>query len=134
MYSNRKYIKVLIISIVLMPILSLKLIFMENKFTTYINHTALGDAMEKVDKNIEKYGYSDILECLRVNSDLQIQSINVIENQKCNVEVSYTGDIKLLYNSLYSLSESKNFVGISSININKDAKITSISIDFKKNK
>ena len=58
----------------------------------------------------------------------------MMENEKCNVEVDYSGDIKLLYNSLYSLNESRNFLGINSININKDAKITNISIDFKKNK
>jgi hypothetical protein len=134
MYNNRKFVIVLASSVILMAFLSLKLILMEKKFAVYKNHTASSDVIGKVDKDLERYGYSDILECLRGNSDLQIQSINIIENQKCNVGVSYSGDIKLLYNSLYHLSESRCFLGVSSININKDAKITSISIDFKKNK
>lgn len=134
MYNNRKILAVLVILVILMGVLSLKLIFRENKFTAYKNHTVFSNVLQKKDNNLERYGYSDILECLKGNSDLQLQSINVVENQKCNVEVSYSGDIKLLYNSLYSLSKSKNFLGINNININIDAKITSISIDFRKNK
>ena len=134
MYSNRKLITVLASSVIIMTVLTMKLIFMENKFTAHKNHAVVSNVIKKDNNDVEKFGYSDILECLKVNSDLRIQSINVNENQKCNVEVSYSGDIKLLHNSLYALSESSNFLSISSISINKDAKITSISIDFKKNK
>jgi hypothetical protein len=132
--NNRKLGIVLIISMILMVSLSFKLIFMKNKFTENKNHSEFSNLITKNGDNLEKYGYSDILACLKGNSNLQIQSINIMENQKCNVEVSYSGDIKLLNNSLCSLSESKNFLGVNSININKDTKITSISVDFKKNK
>ena len=74
------------------------------------------------------------MECVLKNSDFEIKSMNVIENEKCNIEVNYNGDIKLLYNSLYSLNESKNFLHVNKISINKDAKTTSIIINFIKNK
>jgi hypothetical protein len=134
MCKNRKFIIVLISSIILMLVLSLKLTLMKNRFTEYKKPTVFSKVIAKDDNNLERYGYSDILDCIKQNSNLQIQSINIIENQKCNVEVLYSGEIKLLYNSLYSLSKSGNFIGVNSININKYAKITSISLDFKKNK
>jgi hypothetical protein len=117
-----------------MAVLSSKLSFMGSKFNEDNKHTVTSEIMGKEKNNIDKYGYGDILECLRKNSDLQIQCINIIENEKCNVEVGYSGDIKLLYNSLHSLSENKNFLGVNSISINKGVKIASISIAFKKNK
>jgi hypothetical protein len=134
MCNNRKYLIVLISSVILMAVLSLKLTLMENNFTEYKKHPVFSNVIAKDDNNLERYGYSDILECLKGSSNLKIQSISIIENQKCNVEVSYSGDIKLLYNSICSLSESRNFLGVNSININKDAKITNISVGFKKNK
>lgn len=136
MYKKRKLEAVLVVMVILMAVLSLKLISMESKFNVYNNHTVTvtNKVIAKEETNVDKYGYGDILECLRGNSDLQIQCINIIENQKCNVEVRYNGDIKLLYTSLYSLSEYKNFLGVNSISINKSVKIASISIDFKKNK
>ncbi|MGH4125676.1 MAG: hypothetical protein ACREV6_22420 [Clostridium sp.] len=94
-------------------------------------------AKTTVDKNlvvVEKYGYSDILELLRKNSDFGVKTINMIDKDKCNMVVDFIGDIKLLHTSLYSLNESKNILSINSININKEAKTTTISIDFKKNK
>lgn len=134
MCDNRKLRIVLVISVILMVVLSLKLTFMKNEVTEHKKYTVVNNVISKDDNNLERYGYSDILECIKGNSDLQIQSINIIENQKCNVEVSYSGDIKLLNNCLYYLSESRNFLGVNSININKHAKIISISVDFKKNK
>ncbi len=35
-----------------------------------------------------------------------------MENEKCNVEVNYNGDIKLLYTSLCYLNESGNFLSV----------------------
>ena len=134
MYKKRKLESVLFIFLILMAVLSIKLITMASKFNEDNKHTVTGKVMGKEKNTIDKYGYGDILECLRKNSDLQILCMNIIENQKCNVEVGYSGDIKLLYNSLHSLSENKNFLGVNSISINKGVKITSISIDFKKNK
>jgi len=134
MDRNRQYKGMLAILVVLIVILSFKLIFVKNEFLAYENQVAFNIRKEKNIDNVEKYGYSDILQCLRKNKDLQVKSINMIENEKCNVEVNYKGDIKLLYNCLYSLNESRNFLGVNSISINKDAKITNINIDFKKNK
>ncbi|MCB2288469.1 hypothetical protein LGK97_01635 [Clostridium sp. CS001] len=134
MCNNRKFEIGLIISVILMATLSLNLISIKNKVIEHKNHTVFSNTIVKECNNLEEYGYSDILECLKGNSDLQIQSISAIENEKCNVEVSYSGDIKLLNNCLYYLSESRNFLGVNSIIINNDAKITSISVDFKKNK
>ena len=134
MYKKRKLGTVLFVLLILMAVLSIKLILMESKFNEVNKHTVTSKVMGKEKNTIDKYGYGDILECLRKNSDLQIQCINIIENQKCNVEVGYSGDIKLLYKSLHSLSENKNFIGVNSISINKGVKIASISIDFMKNK
>lgn len=134
MYKYRQIKGMLVILVMSIGILSLKLVFMKNEFISYKNAVVFNVIEEKSEDNEEKYGYSDILECLRKNKDLQVRSINMIEPEKCNVEVNYKGDLKLLYNSLYSLNESRNFLAINSISINKDSKITNISIDFKKNK
>ena len=134
MYKNRKLKRVFVVLLIVMSVLSLKLILMGSKFNKDNKHTETSKLKGKEKNNIDKYGYGDILECLRENSNLQIQCINIIENQKCNVEVEYMGDIKSLYNSLHSLSENKNFLGVNSISINKVVKIASISIAFKKNK
>jgi hypothetical protein len=132
--KKRKLQMVLVILLIVMAILSSKLIIMKSKVNEDNKHTVTNEIMGKEKNNIDKYGYGDILECLKKNSDLQIQCINIVENEKCNVEVGYSGDMKLLYNSLHSLSENKNFLGVNSININNGVKIASISIAFKKNR
>ncbi len=134
MYEKRKFISILTVSLLLTMILSFKLIIVKNKFVSYKHEEVLSGTKVKNTVRGESYGYSDILECLKKSGDLQIQSISMVENEKCNVEVNYRGDINLLYNVLCELNESKNFLGINSININKDAKITNMSINFKKNK
>ena len=68
------------------------------------------------------------------NKDFEVESINMMENKKCNVEVNYKGDLNLLYSSLANLHKSENFINISKIIINKDAKVINICINFKKNK
>ena len=140
MCKNQKIKGILAILLMLMAMLSFKLIFVKNKFIAYKNQVVFNvtkdenSTKNKNVNNVEKYGYSDILECLIENKDFEMISINMMENEKCNVEVNYNGDIKLLGNSLSSLNESKNFLGVKSISINKDANTTNISIDFKKNK
>ena len=137
MYKNGQFKVILAILVMLMVILSFKLIFVNNKFIAHKNQVVFnvtnGENVTNCE-NEEKYGYGDILECLIKNKDLEVKSINMMESEKCNVGVNYKGDIKLLYSSLSSLNESRNFLGIKSISVNKDAKITNISIDFKKNK
>jgi len=134
MCKDRKFKFMLGILMILMGILSFKLILVKNKFITYKNHEVFNVTTKKNAENIEKYGYSNILECLRKNKNFEMTSITMMENEKCNVEVNYNGDEKLLYNSLYYLNSSKNFLSLNKISINKDTKITSISINFKKNK
>jgi len=139
MYKNKKFIWMLTILLMLVPILSFKLVFVKNKFIIYKNqviHSIKNEKSVTVNKNenIERYGYSEILECIRKNKDFEVKSINMMENEKCNVEIYYKGDTKLLYSSLFSLSKSKNFFNIDKINISKDTKITSLNINFKKNK
>jgi len=139
MYKNKKFIWMLTILLMLVPILSFKLVFVKNKFIIYKNqviHSIKNEKSVTVNKNenIERYGYSEILECIRKNKDFEVKSINMMENEKCNVEIYYKGDTKLLYSSLFSLSKSKNFLNIDKINISKDTKITSLNINFKKNK
>ncbi|MBZ9624475.1 hypothetical protein G9F71_016615 [Clostridium sp. FP2] len=134
MNKNRQFKWVLFTLLIIMGILSFKLIFVAYKFN-YLKNQALVNI--KVDKNpvmVEKYGYSDILELIGRNSDFGVKTINMIGQEKCNVQVDYRGDIKLLNTSLYSLNESKSLLSINSININKESKTTTISIDFKKNK
>jgi hypothetical protein len=117
-----------------MGILFLKLISINNKFIS-IKSQGVSSEMRSLNiKNIHEYGYSDILECLGKNNDFQVGSINMLENEKCNVEVIYNGEIESLYGSLYSLNESDNFLGINSISVNIDSKVTNISVYFKKNK
>ena len=134
MYKTRQLKIILALLLILMGILSFKLITLKNKF--FLNKNQIHYSTKKHEGviNIEKYGYSDILEILRKNMDFHVNSINMLEHEKCNVQVDYMGDIKLLYNSLNSLNESENFLGINSININKDVNTINISIDFKKNK
>jgi len=134
MYKNRKFKCTLGLLILLMVILSFKFIIVRNRFISYTKQVVFNVPNEKNSKNIEKYGYSDILEWLRDNKNFEVKSINMIENEKCNVEVNYNGDVKLLYNSLYSLNNSKNYLSLNKISISKDTKITSISINFRKNK
>lgn len=134
MYQNRKIRIILAVLVIIMGILLFRLIFLKNKFIAYENQVVFNIAEVKNVKTIEKYGYIDILECLRKDKDLEVKSINMIENERCNVEVIYKGDLKSLYSSLYTLSESRNFIGINSVSINKESNITNISIDFKKNK
>lgn len=140
MCENRKFKGTLAILLMLMAILSFKLMFVKNKFIAYKKQVVFNVSKnENVtknenDNNLEKYGYSDILECLIENKDFEMKSINMMENEKCNVEVDYKGDIKLLRSSLSALNESENFLGVKSISINKEANTTNISIDFRKNK
>ncbi len=134
MYKWRQITGILAILIMLMIILCFKLILVNNKFIAIKSVMVFNNTEEKNINIAEKYGYSHILESVNKSGSLQVKSVNMIGNEKCNVEVDYNGDIKLLYNSLYGLYESSNFLGINSININKDANIANINIDFKKNK
>ena len=134
MYKNQKNKWILTILVMIMAVLSFKFIFVNNKFMTYKNQLVFRTVKSESTKSVKRYGYSDILECLQKNKNFVVKSIKVMENEKCSVEVNYNGDIKLLYSSLCYLNESKNFLSINKISIDNDAKITSISINFKKNK
>lgn len=140
MYKSRKNIGILFILLMLIVILSFKLIFVKNKFIIIKNQTISNEKGEKnitISKNVEtqnKYGYNDILKCIGINKSFEVKSINMVENEKCNVEIIYKGDIKLLNTSLNDLSKSKNFLNIDKISLNKDAKITNLNINFLKNK
>jgi hypothetical protein len=134
MYNNLKSKAVLIFLVILMSVLLLKLISINNKFMSIKSQGVTSEMRSLNVKSIHEYGYIDILECLGKNSDFQVGSINMLENEKCSVEVSYNGEIESLYGSLYSLHESENFLGINSISVNIDSKVTNISIYFKKNK
>lgn len=134
MYKNQKNKWFLQILVVVMVILSLKFTFANSKLITYKNQSKSKIVKSESVISVKKYGYSDILEFLQKNKDFVVKSINVLENEICNVEVNYNGDIKLLYSSLCYLKESENFLSINKISINNDAKTTSISINFKKNK
>jgi len=124
----------LAILLMIIGILFLKLIFVVDKINGIKNQGSINITVDKNQMKVEKYGYSDILDVLRKNSYFNVKTINMIDQEKCNIQVDYSGDIKLLYTSLQSLNESKNLLIINSININKEAKTTTISIDFKKNK
>lgn len=134
MYKNRQCKWVLAILVMLMGGLSFKLVLVKEKFISAKKQGVINITKEKKVNKVEKYGYSDILKCLTQNKDFGVKSINMIDNEKCDVEVDYKGDIKLLYSSLSYLNENKNFLSINKININRDDKITNISINFKKNK
>jgi hypothetical protein len=118
----------------LMGILSFKLLVIKNKDTQIKDQPVLYSTAKKNINEAEKFGYSDILECISKNSDFKVESINMREKEKCTVEIIYSGDIKLLYSSLHNLIQSKNFLEVNTININKEAKITNISMNFIKNK
>ncbi|HEY5589148.1 MAG TPA: hypothetical protein VIK86_09365 [Candidatus Paceibacterota bacterium] len=134
MYKNRRFKVMLVILLMVMVILSLKLSFALDKINGIKNQGSIDITVDKNQMKVEKYGYSDILDVLRKSSYFSVKTINIMDQDKCNIQVDYSGDIKLLYNSLQSLNESKNLLIINSININKNAKTTIISIDFKKNK
>ena len=134
MYKNAQLKKILIISVIIMVILCFKLIFMRTSLMKYENQEMFNIMQEKKATPIEKFGYGDILECLAKNKSLEVKAINMMEAEKCNVEINYNGDINSLYDSLCYLKNNKNFLGVNNININMDTKITNISIDFKKNK
>lgn len=140
MYKNQKNKWVLLVLVVLMVILCTRLIFVKNKVISYKNQNIFkSKSVSKTLRNesvksIKEYGYSDILECVQKNRDFEIKAINLMENEICSVEVNYNGDIKLLYNALCYLNKSGNFLSVNKISINTDAKTTSLSINFKKNK
>ena len=139
MYKNQKIKWVLQVLVVGMVILCFRFIFVNNKLITYKNQSRSKTVSSESVRNenvrsVTRYGYSDILECLQKNKDFVIKSINLMENEICNVEVIYNGDIKLLYNALCYLNESENFLSVNKISINNDDKITILSINFKKNK
>lgn len=134
MYKNRQLNRTLVILLMIMGILSFKLIFVMHKINWIKNQSLADITVDKKLVNIEKYGYSDILELIRKNSNFGVKTINMKSEEICNIQVEYNGDIGLLYTSLYSLNESKNILSINSININKAEKTTTISMDFKKNK
>ncbi|MGV8982380.1 hypothetical protein [Clostridium sp.] len=134
MYKTRQLKIILALLLMIMGVLSFKFVFAKDKFVVNKNQVNYSVKKDGNITNIEKYGYSDILEVLRENINFNVKSINMLEHEKCNVQVKYMGDIKLLYDSLISLKESKNFLGINSININKDDNTIDISVDFKKNK
>ncbi|MBW9170722.1 hypothetical protein K2F43_05820 [Clostridium estertheticum] len=134
MYKNRQSEWMLVILMMIMAILSFEFIISKNKFITYNDNKVVSSITAKNMKSTQKFGYSDILECLSKNKDFKVESINMMDNEKCNVEVKYKGDLNLLYSSLVKLTESKNLLNVSKIIIHKDSEITNIEIDFKKNK
>ena len=134
MYKDRQLKFALVILLMGMGILSYKFIIMKNKINVIKTQAIVVYSRDKNIVQERKYGYSDILQLLRKNTDFVVKSINMMENEKCNVQIDYNGDIRFLYTSLYYLNESKNFIGINRISINKDAKIINVSVDFKKNK
>ncbi|MGH4050446.1 MAG: hypothetical protein ACREVX_03695 [Clostridium sp.] len=134
MYENRRIKWVLEGLVLIMIILTLKFTFLNNVFIQ--NKKQIINKNPKTDNfvRVEKYGYSDILECLQKNKNFVVKSINEMQDEICNVEVIYDGDMKLLQFSLFKLNESGNLLNINKITVDKDAKITNISINFKKNK
>ena len=134
MYKIRQFKFILFMLLLLIGILSYKLVLAQRKFIQTKNQVTINITKDKNVDIVEKYGYSDILECLKENSDFSVKSINMMENEKCKVEVNFSGAPETLYDSLYSLNKSRNFLGVNSISINKDDKYINISIDFKKNK
>ncbi|MCJ7689238.1 MAG: hypothetical protein MUO60_07955 [Clostridiaceae bacterium] len=134
MYKSIKYIRILVIVAILMGILSFKFFVIKNKAAHIKDQSVSHITAKKNINEAEKFGYSDILECIIKNNDFTVESINMREKEKCSVEIIYSGDIKLLYSSLLNLIQSKNFLKVNTININKEAKITNISMDFIKNK
>lgn len=134
MYKNRQVKWMFALLVISMVILSFKFIIVKNKFIECKNNKVITVTKVENVKISEKFGYGDILECLRKNKDFNIESINMMENEKCNVEVNYKGSLNLLYNSLIKLSKSANFLNVSKIMINNDTKVTNICINFKKNK
>lgn len=135
MYKNRQAKCLLGILATIMVVLSFSCIAFKYKFDGFKNNKITNNVKENIKvKNVEKFGYSDILECLNKNKNFKVESINMTESEKCNVEVTYKGDIKLLYSSLVELNRSKNILNISTIIIHKETKATNIGINFIKNK
>ncbi|WP_298837301.1 hypothetical protein [Clostridium sp.] len=134
MYKNRQAKWALGILVMVMVILCFEYITVKNKFIIYKDDKVTNSVIVNQKKSVEKFGYSDILECLGKNKDFKVETFNMMENEKCSVEVNYKGDLNLLYSSLVKVNKSKNLLNINKIIIHKDTKITNISIDFKKNK
>ena len=134
MHKNRQIKWVLGILVMIMIILCFKFIMVKNKFVIYKNNKVTSSVIVNQKKSVEKFGYSNILECLGKNKNFKVETFNMIENGKCSVEVNYKGDLNLLYSSLVKLNKSRNLLNIRKIIIHKDTKIANMSIDFKKTK
>ena len=134
MNKNRKILTMLVILVTLMGGLSIKLILLKNKYIQINNFEVLNGKNKKNVNNVEKYGYSEILDCLSKNKDFEVESIDMVEDEKFNVQVNYIGDIKFLYYSLSYLNESINFLGVNKVDINNDSKIINLSMIFIMNK
>jgi flagellar basal body-associated protein FliL len=133
--EKNKYLKEkFIILIIILGVLIVKLISVRAQYFSY-EYEKVSQPKEKQNIRIkDKYGYGEILEVLRKNKGLQLKSMKMNEDEKCNIEVNYTGDVKLLYNCLYSLIEEPCIIGINVINISKDNNMVTINMDFKKNR
>lgn len=133
--EKNKYLKEkLIILIIILGVLIVKLISVRAQYFSYKYEKVIQPKEKQSIIIKEKYGYGEILEVLRKYNGLQLESMKMNENEKCNIEVSYTGDVELLYNCLCSLIENPSIIGINVINISKDTNQITINMDFKKNK
>ena len=110
MYKNRQAKWALGILVMVMVILCFEYITVKNKFIIYKDDKVTNSVIVNQKKSVEKFGYSDILECLGKNKDFKVETFNMMENEKCSVEVNYKGDLNLLYSSLVKVNKSKNLL------------------------
>lgn len=90
-------------------------------------------------KEMEKYGYSDMLALLSKDRNIKIINIGRIEEgaDKIKVDVEYKGDMDSLYSSLQNFKHEDNFCYIDNIKISMDEdnkRIINLSLYFVKNK
>lgn len=66
-----------------------------------------------------RLGYSDALEVLRQDKNMEIKGISKSSEEGSTIkfEVKYNGSIQELYNSILKIKENKNFYSIENINI-----------------
>ena len=128
MYKGKNPKWILVILVFIMVFLSFGFNIVNKKLIFIKNEEDFSSVNKSNNKPLNKYGYSDILDSLNKNKDFKLVSINKVEDEKCNVELQYMGDISLLYSDLCRVIESENFLSVNNININKVTKITKLSI------
>lgn len=106
---------------ILLSLLNFSLIYFD--YELFQNKSTLGNSIAVLspnkDSEIERFGYSDALNCLKADKNIKLVNISAATEQSklIKIDAEYMGDIQSLYNSSIILEANKNFYSIENISI-----------------